>query len=331
MSEFNELKQFIEKDMKMSHVYQPVMLIALLENEGHAKAEQIAEAILKQDPTQIEYYSEIVKNMVGRVLTKNRGITVKKDNEYSLKGYEDLTSTEKSELISLLQEKLIEFNKKRNDSQWNHRKRNRRPVPGSVRYEVLRRARDRCELCGISKDEKALEVDHIVPKSLGGKDDLANYQALCYTCNAQKNNKDQTDFRNLSKLYAQRSNDCIFCQFQLGEDRKIYDENTLGYAISDSFPVTKNHLLFIPKRHIEQYFEFTQGEINSLNSLIAKARTNLLAEDKSITGFNIGINNGISAGQTIQHGHIHLIPRREGDVENPRGGIRNVIPGKGNY
>ena len=200
-----------------------------------------------------------------------------------------------------------------------------------MRYEVLKRAQDRCELCGISKDEKAIEVDHIVPKSLGGKDDLSNYQALCYTCNAQKNNKDQTDFRDLGKVYTQRSPDCIFCTFQSGEDRKIFDQNTLGFVIYDSFPVTKNHLLIIPKRHVEQYFDFTQGEINSLNSLIINARSKLLGEDKTITGFNIGINNGISAGQSVPHGHIHLIPRREGDSENPRGGVRNLIPGKGDY
>ena len=81
---FEKLKDFIIKDMSMSHIYQPVMLMTLLKNKGKASVKEIAQSILNQDPTQIEYYSEIVKNMVGKVLTKNRGITEKTDEVYSL-------------------------------------------------------------------------------------------------------------------------------------------------------------------------------------------------------------------------------------------------------
>lgn len=81
---FDQLKQFITNDMQMQQIYQPVMLIELLKRNGTATVDQIAQAILNRDPTQIEYYSEIVKNMVGRVLTKNRGITEKQNNQSSL-------------------------------------------------------------------------------------------------------------------------------------------------------------------------------------------------------------------------------------------------------
>jgi ATP adenylyltransferase len=328
---FQELKQFIREDMRMQHIYQPVMLIELLKNQGKASIAQIAQAILNKDPTQIEYYSEIVKNMVGKVLTKNRGITNKVGSSYTLIGAEKLTSEEILELTNLLEEKIREYESKRVDAHWQHRKRGRRPVSGSIRYEVLKRASFRCELCGISADEKNLEVDHITPKSLGGADEIHNYQALCYTCNSQKNNRDDSDFRGLNAKFEHREDDCLFCQIQLKDRKRIVDENNLAYAIRDGFPVTELHTLFIPKRHAKDYFELTQAEINSINQLINKQKEFLDKSDTLIDGYNIGLNCGETAGQTVFHCHLHLIPRRKGDVENPRGGIRHLIPGKGYY
>ena len=95
--------------------------------------------------------------------------------------------------------------------------------------------------------------------------------------------------------------------------------------------MTKLHTLIIPKRHVSSYFELGQAEINAINQLIIAAKAEIEKADDTVTGFNIGINNGESAGQTIFHCHIHLIPRRDGDIEDPRGGIRHVIPGKGFY
>lgn len=328
---FQELKQFITEDMRMSHIYQPVMLIELLKNQGKASVTQVAQAILNKDPTQLEYYSEIVKNMVGKVLTKNRGITDKDGSTYTLKGAEELTTEQITELTNLLEEKIREYETKRDDAHWEHRKRGRRPVSGSIRYEVLKRASFRCELCGISADDKNLEVDHITPKSLGGADGIHNYQALCYTCNAQKNNNDDTDFRGLNTQYEHREENCLFCQIQSTDRQRIIDENNLAYAIRDGFPVTEFHTLFIPKRHANDYFELTQAEINAINQLISNQKALLDKTDASIDGYNIGMNCGETAGQTVFHCHVHLIPRRKGDVENPRGGVRHLIAGKGYY
>lgn len=200
-------------------------------------------------------------------------------------------------------------------------------VPGTVRYEVLKRAKFRCELCGISAEEKALEVDHIIPRKKKGKSDISNYQALCYTCNAQKRDLDKTDFRNMDEEYNFRSRDCPFCD----PCGRIIEENYLAYGIYDKYPVTKKHILVIPKRHVHTYFGLYQPEINSLNQLLNSFRTHIQSDDPTVTSFNIGINNGKEAGQTIQHCHIHLIPRRKGDISNPCGGVRGVIPEKRIY
>jgi len=322
----SKLKDFIEKKMSMSHIYQPVMIKVLLENGGSADKKTIAQNILSYDFSQVEYYEGITNNMVGRVLSKN-GVILKDKNNYELKLFESLSSSEIIELISLCDLKITEYIKKRGIKIWEHRRRNRKAVPGSIRYQVLKRADGRCELCGISKEEKALEVDHIVPKNSGGEDTIDNYQALCFSCNANKRDTDDTDFRNLNVKYQARQADCIFCNMS----RKVIVENELSIAFYDKFPVTSKHVLIIPKRHCVDYFELSQPEINAMNRLTHILKDKLKSEDSNITGFNIGFNSGEDAGQTVFHCHMHLIPRRKNDVLNPKGGIRNLMPGKGDY
>lgn len=331
MPAFQNLYQFISTEMRMSQVYQPVMLMELLKNDGQASVTQIAQAILDKDPTQIEYFTEIVKNMVGKVLTKNRGITEKSSDTYKLIGSEHLTDEQIIALIELCQSKIAEFESKRGDAVWSHRRRGHRPISGSVRYEVLSRAKFKCELCGISADEKNIEVDHIFPKSLGGKDDLSNFQALCYSCNAAKRNTDDTDFRVFKTMYEERVEKCLFCDVQTIDRNRIIAENSLAYAIRDGFPVTDGHTLFIPKRHTIDYFGLVPAEVSAINLLMAEQKAFLLESDPTIGGFNIGMNCGEIAGQSVWHCHVHLIPRRKGDVEFPKGGVRHVIPYKGNY
>jgi diadenosine tetraphosphate (Ap4A) HIT family hydrolase len=124
---------------------------------------------------------------------------------------------------------------------------------------------------------------------------------------------------------------CLFCNIQITEQKRIVAENTLVYAIRDGFPVTKYHTLIIPKRHVLDYFGLTEAELNAINKIIHEQKELLDKVDKAIKGYNIGINCGEIAGQSVFHCHIHLIPRRKGDVEQPKGGVRNVIPHKGHY
>jgi len=121
---------------------------------------------------------------------------------------------------------------------------------------------------------------------------------------------------------------CLFCEIS---SERILIENDLAFAIRDGFPVTHLHSLVIPKRHIPDYFGMSQEELKACNALLHDLREQILKEDASVDGFNIGMNAGEAAGQTIFHSHIHLIPRRHGDVENPRGGVRHIIADKGYY
>jgi len=112
---------------------------------------------------------------------------------------------------------------------------------------------------------------------------------------------------------------------------RVIVTNDLAYALRDGFPVTPFHALVIPKRHVLDYFSLAADELLACDALIRRVREMVQAQDTSVEGFNIGMNVGETAGQTISHCHFHVIPRRSDDVANPRGGIRNVIPGKGDY
>jgi diadenosine tetraphosphate (Ap4A) HIT family hydrolase/5-methylcytosine-specific restriction endonuclease McrA len=324
---FEELAEFIGRGMKMSHVYQPVMLMRLLSNRGRATARDIARAILQHDESQLEYYEKVTHAMVGRVL-RNRRVVTKEGQEYRLSGFEELDDEQIRTLIELCPRRLDDYLRRRGDRMWRHRRLAEGYISGTWRYEVLKRARFRCKLCGIPADEKALQVDHILPRNRGGADDLSNLQALCYTCNAMKRDRDDTDFRAVAASYAHRQAGCVFCE--LPADRLVL-ENRLAIAILDRYPVTERHMLVLPRRRAATYFELCRPEVNACNLLLEEARVRIEREDGSVRGFNIGINAGVAAGQTVPHCHIHLIPRRDGDVGDPAGGVRHLIPGKGYY
>ena len=124
------------------------------------------------------------------------------------------------------------------------------------------------------------------------------------------------------------NNPCLFCDSRTSG---IANENEFAYASYDTYPVSKYHCLIIPKRHVIDYFELTNEELIACNNLVKEIKDEVLNKDKTIKAFNIGANVGKISGQTIMHCHIHLIPRREGDVENPQGGVRSVIPKKQHY
>ena len=120
---------------------------------------------------------------------------------------------------------------------------------------------------------------------------------------------------------------CIFCD--LPEERIQY-ESDLWLVVRDGFPVSPGHTLIIPKRHVSDYFEINEHEHSTLQSVINITKDQLDAEFNP-SGYNIGINCGEAAGQTVFHLHVHLIPRYLGDMDDPKGGIRGVIPEKQKY
>ena len=124
------------------------------------------------------------------------------------------------------------------------------------------------------------------------------------------------------------NNPCLFCNM---EKSGCAHENELAYASYDSYPVSEHHCLIIPKRHIKDYFDLSNKELVACNDLIQIVKNEIIKKDPSVKGFNFGTNIGKVAGQSILHCHLHLIPRREGDVVNPQGGVRSVIPNKQHY
>ncbi|MEX2601600.1 MAG: HIT family protein [Balneolaceae bacterium] len=119
---------------------------------------------------------------------------------------------------------------------------------------------------------------------------------------------------------------CPFCE----DTVEAVFENEFSFAIRDRYPVSDGHMLIISKRHLDDYFELTRREKRACWELVDRVKQSL-EKELNPDGWNIGINTGKAAGQTVFHVHIHLIPRCEGDVDDPRGGVRNTIPGMGDY
>ena len=123
--------------------------------------------------------------------------------------------------------------------------------------------------------------------------------------------------------------ECVFCK-QFISNKKALFENNLAIAYFDEFPVSTGHMLIITKRHAKTFFDITKEEQIAVIELLNKCKK-YIDEKYNPDGYNVGLNCGELAGQSVMHIHMHLIPRYKGDVENPRGGVRGVIPSKKNY
>ena len=124
------------------------------------------------------------------------------------------------------------------------------------------------------------------------------------------------------------NNPCLFCD---SKESGFIIENNLAYVSYDTYPVSKYHCLIIPKRHMKNFFDLTNDELVACNDLIKIIKKDIIIKDPQVEGFNLGTNIGKVSGQSILHCHFHLIPRRSGDVQNPQGGVRSVIPSKQHY
>ena len=121
---------------------------------------------------------------------------------------------------------------------------------------------------------------------------------------------------------------CPFCRLPAA---RVIAEDGPCVAFRDTFPVSQGHTLIIPRRHAASFRDLNAEEWAAAHRLAVRLAAELQADDPSIAGFNFGVNDGLAAGQSIFHCHLHLIPRRMGDHPSPRGGIRGVIPGKADY
>ena len=330
---FNELKNFMdpktprkrgEKKMQMAHIYQPVMIKTLLQSNDKASVDKIAREINQHDQSNIDLFRATVKKMPGRVLTR-RGIVKFENGKYILK-INSLTKDQRKHLVNLCDNAVKDYEDKIGlKAIWDYKANPSRVISGTLRYDVIARDKGACVACH-SMDKK-LHVDHRIPVSWGGPTEIGNLVTLCYECNTQKRNRDDTDFRIWKDKFKERDKKCTFCNLE----SKAEKENSMAFAIKDKFPVTKSHMLVIPRRHTNSFFDLIPGERDECYVLLDELKQKIMKNDKTITGFNIGINDSEDAGQTIPHCHIHLIPRRKGDTKDPRGGIRCVIPGKRIY
>jgi ATP adenylyltransferase len=321
---FEELLGYLESKMRLQHIYQPLLVEFLVESDGSATIRQIATAFLSRDESQITYYERRLKDKPLEVLSKN-GVVTRAGNLLTL-NVGKLTLEQKAEIKKVCEEKIQEYVKTRGISIWDYRMLDTEQIPDSLRYRVLKEAKGRCSLCGSTIEEAPLDVDHIIPRSRGGMTVYENLQALCAKCNRSKRDTDETDFRHRN---VKSSPGCLFCERKPDIERIL--ENDHAYAVLDRFPVSKGHTLVIPKRHFSNFFEITKVEYDNVFDLLCIRQKQLLETNPDIQGFNIGVNSGEVAGQTIPHCHVHLIPRRPGDVEDPRGGVRAVIPTGSKY
>ena len=188
-----ELQDFVDNRMRMSHVYQPLLIRCLLDAGGQATLRQLAIEFAKADEAQLRYYEKRIKDMPLRVLKKH-GVVEYEDGVAKL-AVTKPAFKEKAGIRAACERKIGEFLSTRGLSTWDYSLLNFDPVGDSLRYQILKRDRV-CQLCGATREQERLEVDHILPRSKGGTNDPDNLQVLCAPCNRGKSNRDDTDFRD---------------------------------------------------------------------------------------------------------------------------------------
>jgi hypothetical protein len=190
---FDELLEYVRNGMKMQHVYQPVLIRALAKSGGSASYRHLAIELASLDESSIAFYENRIRQMPFPVLRKH-GV-VEGDRQSMHLTVNRLTDEQLSVLVLACEERLAGFIAERGIEVWRGLL-EFDPVPESIRYDVLKRDR-RCRLCGAGPDDAQLQVDHIVPRSKGGSNEMSNLQVLCAICNRGKSNRDDTDLRNI--------------------------------------------------------------------------------------------------------------------------------------
>jgi len=188
--DFEELLEFVTHKMRMSHVYQPLLIEFLAQSGGKATLRQLATMIAAADEAAVSFYANRINTMPVPVL-RSRGVVEKNDDVISLTT-QNLTYEQRTVLVAACEARISKFLKERGEGVWSGLIETL-PVSENIRYQVL--ARDRkCLLCGAGPEQIQLQVDHIIPRAKGGSNDITNLQVLCATCNRGKSNRDDHNF-----------------------------------------------------------------------------------------------------------------------------------------
>ena len=296
---YDDLKHFIHKKMRMTHIYQPLMIKALLEsNDNTATVEDIAKKFLYNDDSQVNYYKKITKRWPHKTLKKHNIVSYKKDR-YKLLIDKKLSRKERDGLIELCDLRLYEFIDK---DPWIQKIRElERISPGqSLRYDIFSKAKGVCVACGARPPEASLHVDHIMPVSLGGLTELGNLQALCYRCNTQKRNRDDLDFLRWHKRLQFRKKRCPFCQ-----KKKDIKSNSMAYAVKAKNSIPDMHLI-IPNRHVTSFMDLIPAEKQLCLVLVDEVMDHIKNENSAVTDFQV---SGFD-GRHNKHCSISIVPTR---------------------
>lgn len=321
--DYEELMDFIENKMKMTNVYQPIMIEKMLKNDGTASAWSVAKEFLSSDYAQLDYYIYIV-NRWPRITLKKHGVITESGkgnrNRMFTLTVPEMTREQRENLIDSCRHRLNEYKMCKGLPPHGDGLHSPKAISGSKRYRILSRSAGRCVACGVSSQERAIEVDHIIPRSKGGPDELSNLQALCYKCNSQKRDRDDLDFLLEINRKAFSHKGCFLCRH-----RKMDAENFLAGAAWIKHPYTKPHAVIMPKRHVPNYFELRPPERAMMNDLL---EAHLAREDpeawsvsdrrnagKGIFGefkmrnFRLDLETSTSADES-RHCAIHVVPLR---------------------
>jgi len=307
--DFGQLVDFIENRMHMSHVYQPLLIRSLVAAGGTATLRQLALAFLVEDESQILFYEDRIRKMPARILKKH-GV-IKEHGDLISLTVGPLDYGQRSKVRELCERKLQAFLQQRGLDAWASRMIETDPVPPALRYQALMRSAGRCVLCGATKEETTLHVDHILPRSRGGKNTIDNLQVLCATCNEAESNRDTTDLR-AGLLVAETAADpaCPFCGPDLRS--KAVARNELCFAVPHPRSPVAGHLVVVPFRHAPEFLALTADERRDCEDHLRALGNESRSADGGIRGFTVLSGGAASKALATSHAHVHLIPERDG-------------------
>lgn len=281
------MANFIQKKMRMTHIYQPIMIKTLLESNDTARVEDIARGFLNEDKTQLNYYMNIVRRWPHDTLIRKHKIAKydKAAKKYTLL-LDDVSQQQRRRLIEMCELRLQEFIDR---DPWiqKFRELDRRSMSGSLRYDILAKSKGVCVACGAKSQDAFLHVDHIIPVSLGGVTEPYNLQALCDKCNMQKRNRDDTDFLLWQKRLEFRHVRCDLCKKPSGAI-----SNSMAYAIKDR----RTRSLIIPHRHVESFVDMIPAEkqlcLTLVDQVIERMKRDLHADRFDVHGLDGAHSSG---------------------------------------